>query len=147
HGARGRPRMASEPAALTVALKQDAPIPLDVSLSTRPGELLSLIGPSGSGKSTLVRSIAGLYRPHDGRIVTGGDTWLDTDAGVDLAPQARRVGLVFQDYALFPHLTALDNVRLAMLDESEAERTRRATELLARVHLVGLEHRRPDQLS
>src|SRR5690606_15172194 len=107
----------------------------------------ALIGPSGSGKTTVLRSIAGLYRPAGGRIVTGGDTWLDTDAGVDLAPQARRVGLVFQDYALFPHLTALDNVRLAMLDESEEERTRRATELLARVHLVGLEHRRPDQLS
>ncbi|HWK32429.1 MAG TPA: ABC transporter ATP-binding protein [Hyphomicrobium sp.] len=139
--------MGSEPPALSIALKQDAPIPLDVSLSTRRGELLALIGPSGSGKTTVLRSIAGLYRPVGGRITAGSETWLDTDAGIDLAPQARRVGLVFQDYALFPHLTALDNVRLAMLGEKEDGRTRRAKELLARVHLAGLEARRPDQLS
>ncbi|HWK38617.1 MAG TPA: ABC transporter ATP-binding protein [Hyphomicrobium sp.] len=139
--------MASEPPALSIALRQDAPIPLDVSLSTRRGELLALIGPSGSGKTTVLRSIAGLYHPSGGRIATGSDTWLDTDAGIDLSPQARRVGLVFQDYALFPHLSALDNVRLAMLGEREGERTRRAKELLARVHLAGLEARRPDQLS
>ena len=139
--------MGSELPPLSLALKQDAPIPLDVSLSTRRGELLALIGPSGSGKTTVLRSIAGLYRPAGGRITAGGETWLDTDAGIDLAPQARRVGLVFQDYALFPHLTALDNVRLAMLGEKEGERTRRAKDLLARVHLAGLEARRPDQLS
>jgi len=139
--------MGSELPPLSLALKQDAPIPLDVSLSTRRGELLALIGPSGSGKTTVLRSIAGLYRPAGGRITAGGETWLDTDAGIDLAPQARRVGLVFQDYALFPHLTALDNVRLAMLGEKESERTRRAKDLLARVHLAGLEARRPDQLS
>lgn len=139
--------MASEPPALSLALSQGAPIPLHVSLSVRRGELLALIGPSGSGKTTVLRSVAGLYRPAVGRITAGRETWLDTDAGIDLAPQARRVGFVFQDYALFPHLTALDNVRLAMLGERDEERTRRAKELLARVHLAGLEARRPDQLS
>ncbi len=128
-------------------LQQAGPIPLDVALSCRPGELLALIGPSGSGKTTVLRSIAGLYRPQTGRVAVGGETWLDTQTGVDLPPQARSVGLVFQDYALFPHLSALDNVRLAMLRHEEPARSRLAASLLARVHLEGLEARRPDQLS
>jgi molybdate transport system ATP-binding protein len=139
--------MPSETPALSVVLRQAGPIPLDVKLDCRPGELLALIGPSGSGKSTVLRSISGLYRPQEGRVVVAGDTWLATDAGIDLAPQARNVGLVFQDYALFPHLSALDNVRLAMLRLPEPERSCRATELLARVHLQGLDARRPDALS
>ena len=86
-------------------LQQAGPIPLDVALDCRPGELLAIIGPSGSGKTTLLRSIAGLYAPHSGRVTVGSETWLDTQAGIDLPPQARSVGLVFQDYALFPHLS------------------------------------------
>jgi molybdate transport system ATP-binding protein len=140
-------RMPSDNPALSVALRQAGPIPLDVKLDCRRGELLALIGPSGSGKSTVLRAIAGLYRPLWGQVVATGETWLDTDTGIDLPPQARSVGLVFQDYALFPHLSALDNVRLAMLRLPEPERSRRATELLARVHLQGLDTRRPDELS
>ena len=102
------------------------------------------VGHTQSGKSTVLRSIAGLYPPQEGRVVASGETWLDTDAGIDLPPQARSVGLVFQDYALFPHLSALDNVRLAMLRLPEPERSHRASELLARVHLQGLDARRPD---
>jgi molybdate transport system ATP-binding protein len=139
--------MPSEVAALSVALRQTGPIPLDVNLDCRRGELLALIGPSGSGKSTVLRAIAGLYRPQEGHVVAAGETWLDTDADIDRPPQARSVGLVFQDYALFPHLSALDNVRLAMLRLPVPERSRRATELLARVHLQGLDTRRPDALS
>jgi len=139
--------MGLEAATLAVRLQQAGPIPLDVALDCRPGELLAIIGPSGSGKTTVLRSIAGLYRPHSGRVTAGRETWLDTQTGVDLPPQARSVGLVFQDYALFPHLSALDNVRLAMLRHAEPTRTRRARSLLARVHLEGLEGRRPDQLS
>jgi molybdate transport system ATP-binding protein len=139
--------MGREPAELSVRLQQAGPIPLDVVLCCRPGELLALIGPSGSGKTTVLRSIAGLYRPQTGRVAINGETWLDTETGVDLTPQARSVGLVFQDYALFPHLSALDNVRLAMLRHEEPERRRLAASLLARVHLEGLEARRPDQLS
>jgi len=139
--------MTHEQVALSVALEQAAPIPLDVSFSCRAGELLALIGPSGSGKTTVLRAIAGLYRPASGRIVAGGDVWLDTARNIDATPQARRVGLVFQDYALFPHLSALDNVRLAMQERAEPEKTRLAQELLERVHLEGLHARRPDQLS
>jgi molybdate transport system ATP-binding protein len=139
--------MGAEPAELSVRLQQAGPIPLDVALSCGPGELLALIGPSGSGKTTVLRSIAGLYRPQTGRVAVDGETWLDTETNVDLTPQARSVGFVFQDYALFPHLSALDNVRLAMLRHEEPARRRLAASLLARVHLEGLEPRRPDQLS
>ncbi len=139
--------MHADVSALSVSLEQAGPIPLDVGLACAPGELLALIGPSGSGKTTVLRSIAGLYRPQRGRILADGEVWLDTDEGIDLSPQARRVGLVFQDYALFPHLSTLDNVRLAMLERPEPERSRAAEDLLARVHLTGLDARRPDQLS
>lgn len=139
--------MARDPGPLSVVLKQSGPIPLDVALTCRPGELLALIGPSGSGKTTVLRCIAGLYRPASGRILAGGDVWLDTEAGIDVTPQARAVGLMFQDYALFPHLSALDNVRLAMLRVAEPARGRLAAALLERVHLKGLEARRPEQLS
>jgi molybdate transport system ATP-binding protein len=139
--------MGRELAPLSVALQQAGPIPLDVALDCRAGELLALIGPSGSGKTTVLRSIAGLYRPAWGRVLAGGEAWLDTETGIDLSPQARSVGLMFQDYALFPHLSALDNVRLAMLHQEEPGRSRHAALLLARVHLQGLEARKPDQLS
>jgi len=139
--------MCADATALSVSLHQSAPIPLEVELQCARGELLALIGPSGSGKTTVLRTIAGLYRPQRGRVLADGDIWLDTDAGIDLPPQARRVGLVFQDYALFPHLSALDNVRLAMMHLPDSERAERARALLAKVHLPGLESRRPDQLS
>ena len=143
-----RPAWQREPAPLSVALKQAGPIPLDVALDCRPGELLALIGPSGSGKTTVLRSIAGLYRPASGRIVAGGETWLDTETGIDLSPQARSVGLMFQDYALFPHLSALDNVRLAMLRTRGARAQpprRRAAR--AGASCRACEARKPDQLS
>jgi molybdate transport system ATP-binding protein len=136
-----------EVAPLFVALSQKAPIPLEVAIACRPGELLALVGPSGSGKTTVLRSIAGLYRPAGGRIRSGGETWFDAEAGIMVTPQARAVGLVFQDYALFPHLSALDNVRLAMHHVAEPERRTAAAALLARVHLDGLEARTPDRLS
>ena len=138
---------ASELAPLFVALTQAAPIPLEVAIACRPGELLALVGPSGSGKTTVLRAIAGLYTPAAGRIRSGGESWFDSEAGIMVPPQARSVGLVFQDYALFPHLSALDNVRLAMHHVPEPERHAAATALLARVHLDGLEARTPDRLS
>jgi molybdate transport system ATP-binding protein len=95
----------------------------------------------------VLRAIAGLYRPKAGRIVCGSDTWFGGTAGIMSPPQARAVGLVFQDYALFPHLSALDNVRLAMHHHAEPERTATATSLLRRVHLDGLQARKPDRLS
>src|SRR2546423_1858850 len=82
----------------------------EVALDAAAGEPLALAGPSGAGKTTLLRAIAGLARPAAGRVDCGSDTWLDTARGIDVAPERRRCGLVFQDLALFPHLTALGNV-------------------------------------
>ena len=90
-------------------MRQDAPIPLDVSFACGPDDVLAIYGPSGSGKTTLLRCIAGLHTPRQGRIVCHGETWTDTGADgggrVSVPTHERRVGLVFQDYALFPHLT------------------------------------------
>jgi len=132
---------------LQVQLRQHAPIPLDAELACAPGELLALVGPSGSGKSTLLRCIAGLHTAGDGSIRCNDETWFDAAAAINHPVQARRIGFVFQSYALFPHLTALENVAAALGGLTFAERTARAHELLARVHLDGLENRKPAALS
>jgi molybdate transport system ATP-binding protein len=132
---------------LSVRLRQAAPIPLEVDLDCAPGEILALVGPSGSGKSSILRAIAGLLRARVGRVACNGATWFDTNAGIDLSPQLRRVGFVFQNYALFPHLTALHNVMEALIELPAGERERRGRDLLARVHLAGLEQRLPEELS
>ena len=89
---------------LSVVLRQAAPIPLDVEFTCEPGQVMAIFGPSGSGKTTILRAIAGLYRPEQAQVRSGGESWTDTSAGVFLPPHARTVGLVFQEYALFPHL-------------------------------------------
>jgi molybdate transport system ATP-binding protein len=132
---------------LQVRLTQTAPIPLDVELECAPQELLALVGPSGSGKSTVLRAIAGLGRPTEGYVASNGVPWLDTRSGLDLSPRERRIGFVFQHYGLFPHLSALANVMESLVEVPRGERKRRAQDLLARVHLDGLEDRLPAQLS
>ncbi|MBD3787964.1 MAG: molybdenum ABC transporter ATP-binding protein [Sphingomonadales bacterium] len=128
---------------LEVMAKATAPIPLDVAFRVEPGELLALVGHSGSGKTTLMRTIAGLWQPAAGRVAVDGAPWLDTAARVNLPAHRRRVGIVFQTYALFPHMTARQNVMAAMdrPDAAEAER------LLDLVNLHGLSGRKPAQLS
>lgn len=130
-----------------VRLRQTAPIPLDVSFDCRRGELIALVGPSGSGKTTILRCIAGLNTPDMGRVSCAGSEWLDTDRGIDLPPQKRSIGIVFQHYALFPHLCALDNIIAAMQHLPAERRHERALQLLDTVNLNGLESRRPQQLS
>jgi molybdate transport system ATP-binding protein len=129
--------------ALDFMAKASGPIPLDLAFRVAPGELLALVGPSGSGKTTVLRTIAGLWRPEMARVAVGGAVWLDTAARVDLPSHHRRVGMVFQTYALFPHMTAAQNVLAAMdrPDRSEAAR------LLDLVNLHGLADRKPAQLS
>lgn len=139
--------MAAEQIGLTLSLQQTAPIPLHAELHCAPGEVLALVGPSGSGKSTILRVIAGLLSVQQGRIRCADNIWLDTRTGVHLSPRLRRVGIVFQHYALFPHLSALENVMEACLRLPRVERVRCAEAWLARVHLKGLEQRRPGQLS
>lgn len=134
-------------AELRVSLHQETPIPLAADFRCSPGELLALVGPSGSGKTTLLRAIAGLYRPAQGWVRCASETWFDATAGICLTAQRRRIGFVFQDYALFPHLTALDNVMSAMEHVPRGERRARAAGWLSRVRLQGLEDRYPAQLS
>jgi len=87
---------------LHVAVRQDGPIPLDVTLDCGPGDTLVIFGPSGSGKTTVLRAIAGLYAPAHAVVRAGGETWTDTSAGTFVPPHRRHVGFVFQDYALIP---------------------------------------------
>ncbi len=129
---------------LRVNITLNNPTQLDVELSCEPGQMLALVGPSGSGKSTTLRCIAGLQKPSSGVIEGGGQCWFDSQQRLALSPQQRRVGIVFQDYALFPHLNVADNVRLALdshMDASVVE------QLLVQVHLSGLASRYPAQLS
>ena len=116
----------------------------DLSLTVREGELLTLLGPSGCGKTTTLRLIAGLERP-DGGTIRLNDEAVSGDAFV--APENRDVGVVFQEFALFPHLNARENIAFGIQDRSGAEREQRIDELL---NLVGLsEHgeKKPEELS
>jgi molybdate transport system ATP-binding protein len=108
----------------------------------RSGAVLALAGPSGAGKTTLLRTVAGLARPDRGRISCAGETWLDTAAGIDRPPERRRCGLLFQDHALFPHMSALRNVRYGAHGDEQ-----RARELLERLGLGDRAHARPRELS
>jgi len=132
---------------IRVRLQQSGPIPLDASLQCTPGQVLALVGPSGSGKTTVLRAIAGLLRAAAGEIHSNGECWFDAQRSINIETRHRRVGYVFQNYALFPHLSALHNVMEAMLDRPVAERESRARDVLARVRLAGLEDRVPAALS
>src|SRR4051812_22972100 len=90
-----------------------------IELEVPPGGRLAVAGPSGAGKTTLLRQIAGLA-PAAGRIDCGAETWLDSGAGVDVPAEQRRTGFVFQDYALFPHLSALANVKFGSAPRTDA---------------------------
>lgn len=102
-------------------------------------ETVALVGPSGAGKSSVLRAIAGLLRPDEGHIAMGGRVWFDPAAGVDLPPERRSVGLVFQEYALFPHLDVRRNVAFGG--------AARADELLERLRISHLAGARPGDLS
>jgi molybdate transport system ATP-binding protein len=112
-----------------------------------PAGITALFGPSGAGKSVTLRCVAGLLRPDAGRIALGERVLFDADAGVDLPARHRRVGLVFQQYALFPHLDVAANVAFGLRDADRARRAERVRELLALVHLEGYERRYPRELS
>ncbi|HVW94818.1 MAG TPA: ATP-binding cassette domain-containing protein [Mucilaginibacter sp.] len=81
-----------------------------------PGSITRIYGPSGAGKTTFLKSIAGFVHPEKGRITVNGQTWLDTVANINLPPQKRMAGFVFQDYALFPNMTALQHLQYATED-------------------------------
>jgi iron(III) transport system ATP-binding protein len=117
----------------------------DVSLDVRSGELLTFLGPSGCGKTTTLRTIAGLEAPTDGRI-TLGDEVVAGD-GAFVPPERRDVGIVFQNFALFPHLTVRENIAFGLTDADSAESEARVDELLELVEMTDHGEKTPDQLS
>ena len=106
-----------------------------------------LYGESGSGKSVTLQAIAGLLRPDDGTIRIGERTVFDSAAGIDVPPHHRNLGYVVQQLALFPHLTAEENITYALTGATDADRRHRLDDLPALLSLEGLEHRLPRQLS
>lgn len=122
---------------------------LDVSLSLRMGEVVALLGPNGAGKTTLLRALAGLERLDEGRVVLDGRVLEDTTRRVRVAPERRPVGVVFQDYLLFPHMTALENVAFGLRSRGvpRAEARRQAQEWLERFDLGDRGASRPRDLS
>jgi len=119
---------------------------LDVAWTAGDGVAV-LFGPSGAGKTLTLQCLAGLIRPDAGRIVVDDRVLFDAGAGVDLPPQQRHVGYVFQGYALFPHLTVAENVGFGLRDRPRPERARRVAEVVERLGLHGLEPRLPHELS
>ena len=115
----------------------------DVNLNIRQGEFFTFLGPSGCGKTTLLRIIAGFVLPDEGLV------YLDRQAMNHIPPWQRNVGLVFQNYALWPHMTVFENVAFGLRERKVArsEIERRVTETLKQVDLQGTENRRPSQLS
>ncbi len=122
---------------------------LDVDLAVAPGEVLAVLGPNGSGKSTLLRLVAGLLPATTGRIALDDETLDDVDGGVFVPTPQRLVGLVFQDYRLFPHLSVLDNVAFAARSRGASRRTARAAAhtWLERFGIAELARRAPASLS
>src|ERR1700716_3961608 len=111
------------------------------------GSPLGLLGPSGSGKTMTLRAIAGLEKPDRGRIVLHGRVLFDSERGVNVPARERRIGLLFQNYALFPHLTVAENIAFGLHRMPRPERTHRVAEQLAATHLNNLASRYPASLS
>ncbi|HEU4979362.1 MAG TPA: ATP-binding cassette domain-containing protein, partial [Solirubrobacteraceae bacterium] len=120
---------------------------LRVAIGVEPGRPLALAGPSGAGKTSVLRAVAGLLRPAAGRVACGADVWVDTARGRFVAPEDRGCALVFQDYALFGHMSAWRNVAYGMRGVPRGERRGRAVALLERFGIGPLADARPGALS
>lgn len=117
---------------------------LEVGLEIAEGEFVALFGPSGVGKTTLLRCLAGLERPDRGQLTVDGKLWLDSATDVSLPPRQRRVGYMFQDYALFPNMSVRGNLEFALRKGADKKRV---DDLLALMGLGELQHRKPETLS
>ena len=122
----------------------DGEIELDVNVTLAEGEFVTVFGQSGAGKTTLLRMLAGLTLPDRGRIAIGNEVWFDSARRIDLPPQRREIGLVFQDYALFPNMTVRENLTFALAAKNEHSRV---DELIEMMQLGALQQRLPTTLS
>ncbi len=146
----GLDRSAAEPAALRVdASVERGRFRLTVAFEVAPGEVVGVLGPNGAGKTTLLRALAGLTAVTTGRIRLGETVLDDVESGVFVPPERRPVGLVFQNYRLFPHLSVLDNVGFAARSRGggRGASRRHAAGWLDRLDLTGLAARRPTEIS
>lgn len=119
-------------------------ITLEVDKSIESGAFVTLFGKSGAGKTTILRILAGLLAPEEGKITVEGEVWLDSAHKFSLPPQKRRVGFVFQNYALFPHLSVEGNLRYALEDRKDRNRI---DEILEVMELGNLKAELPERLS
>lgn len=117
---------------------------LELDLSIQPGHFIALSGPSGAGKTSVLRMLAGLLTPDEGRIEVNGETWFDKRLGINLPPQRRSLGFVFQDYALFPNMSVRENLLFAL---SKGQPHQGVEELTRVMELETIQHRRPGTLS
>ncbi|EDX77577.1 molybdate ABC transporter, permease protein, putative [Coleofasciculus chthonoplastes PCC 7420] len=132
---------------LFVNLKKQLPgFTLDAQLEAN-GQPLGLLGTSGSGKSMTLRCIAGLDSPNQGRIVLNGRVLFDSQRGINIPSRQRRIGFVFQNYALFPHLTIVQNIAFGLQNLPKLERRQRISKYMEMMQLQGLENRYPEQIS
>lgn len=119
---------------------------LEVSFATT-GKTLGILGASGSGKSMILRCIAGLETPNWGRIILNNRVLFDSAKGINIPSRERKTGFLFQNYALFPHLTVAQNIAFGLIGLTQEEQTRRVQQKIAMIQLDGLENRYPSQLS
>jgi molybdate transport system ATP-binding protein len=114
---------------------------LDISFSCAKKNMVVMIGSSGGGKTTIIRVLAGLEKPDEGQIIFGSEVWFDSAQNINLAPQKRRLGYVFQDYNLFPHLNLYENATFAAVDKKEVD------ELFDLLKIDHLKKRKPHMVS
>lgn len=138
----------NEQLVVDIAIKKElhgvlGPLHLDISLGIQPGQSVGLYGASGSGKTSILRMLAGLMRPDGGRIEVGDQVLFDSSTSLDVSPQKRRVGMMFQGYALFPNMTVQEHLEYA----APAMQTAYIPRLLDLLGLTKLAHRKPALLS
>lgn len=132
---------------LTVAIQKRLPgFTLNVNFNAGP-EVSGLLGASGAGKSMTLRCIAGIEKPDQGRIILGGRVLFDSEQGINLPPRKRKIGFLFQNYALFPNMTVEENIGFGLDDLSREDRTQVVHRMIHMIRLEGLEKRYPAQLS